>query len=214
MTDAARSEPPAHTKVTREEWLQAALDTLIEDGVDRVKILNLATRLQVSRSSFYWYFKDRRELLDTLLDHWRQTNTRAIAEQAALPSQTITEGIIHVFRCWVDERLFDPRLDFAIREWARRSSRVRQILDAADDERVRVIAGLFERHGFEPTEAFVRARVLYFMQIGYYALDLGESLPQRQALARHYLKCFSGQDPRPEELTEFFDWTERAVPGG
>ena len=211
MNDASQVEPPPHTKVTRDDWLRAALETLIEHGVDRVKILNLAARLGVSRSSFYWYFKDRKALLDTLVEHWRQTNTKAIVTQAALPSSSIAEGVLHIFQCWVDSRLFDPRLDFAVREWARRSAPVRKILDEADEERVTAIAHLFRRHDFDPTEAFVRARVLYFMQIGYYALDLGESLDQRQALAKHYVKCFTGQDAPERDLAAFLDLIDRTV---
>lgn len=205
MNDAA---PPSHTKATREDWIRAALDTLISDGVDSVKVLVLADRLGVSRSSFYWYFKNREELLDALLAHWQDTNTRGIAEQAELPARSIVQGVTNIFRCWIDERLFDPRLDFAVRDWARRSEQVHGELQRADDTRVVAIAGLFRRHGYPETEAFVRARVLYFMQIGYYALDLGESFAQRRALTAHYLKSFTGQEPTAAELDPFLAWMD------
>ncbi|MCR9071581.1 MAG: TetR/AcrR family transcriptional regulator [Alphaproteobacteria bacterium] len=197
---------PAHTKATRGDWIASALDTLISHGVDSVKVLTLADRLGVSRSSFYWYFKNREELLDALLAHWQDTNTRGIVAQAEARSGSIVEGVANVFRCWIDERLFDPRLDFAVRDWARRSDRVRDELHRADDVRVAAIAGLYRRHGWEEVEAFVRARVLYFMQIGYYALDLGESLARRKELTAHYLKSFTGQDPTAAELDPFMAW--------
>ena len=211
MNDAG---PPAnarltHTKATREDWIRAALETLISDGVDSVKVLTLADRLGVSRSSFYWYFRNRDRLLDALLAHWQDTNTRAVVEQAALPSTSIVHGVTHIFRCWVDERLFDPRLDFAVRDWARRSEAVRAELDRADETRVAAIAELFRRHGWAEGEAFVRARVLYFMQIGYYALDLGETLEERKAQTAHYLKTFTGQDPTPDELDPYTAWMDQ-----
>lgn len=205
MNDAP---PPSHTKATREDWVAAALDTLISDGVDSVKVLTLADRLGVSRSSFYWYFKNRDELLGALLSHWQDTNTRGITAQAEAPSTSIVHGVTNIFRCWIDERLFDPRLDFAVRDWARRSERVRTELDKADETRVAAIAALFRRHGWNEVEAFVRARVLYFMQIGYYALDLGESLARRKELTAHYLKSFTGQDPTAEELDPFLAWMD------
>ena len=192
-----------HTKATREDWIRVALETLISDGVDSVKVLTLADRLGVSRSSFYWYFRNRERLLDALLAHWQDTNTRAVIEQASLPSTSIVHGVTHIFRCWVDVQLFDPRLDFAIRDWARRSPKVRAELDRADEIRVAAIADLFSRHGWDAREAFVRSRVLYFMQIGYYSLDLGETLAQRKALTAHYLKAFTGEDPTPEELDPY-----------
>jgi AcrR family transcriptional regulator len=33
-------------------------------GVDAVRVMPLSEALGVSRSSFYWYFKDRDDLLD------------------------------------------------------------------------------------------------------------------------------------------------------
>ena len=47
-----------NAKATREDWLRAARDTLVAVGVVHVKILKLAAELDVSRSSFYWYFRD------------------------------------------------------------------------------------------------------------------------------------------------------------
>ncbi len=192
-----------HTKATREDWLRVALDTLISDGVEQVKVMPLAVKLSVSRSSFYWYFKSRQDLLTALLDIWRDTNTKAIVDQSALASRTIGEGVFNIFQCWVDERLFDPRLDFAVREWARRSGPVRRVVDMADEERVAAIKALFLRHGYEDTDAFVRARVLYFMQIGYYALELNESLEYRARYSAAYVRSFTGVEPEERDVARF-----------
>ena len=197
-----------HTKATRDDWLKVALDTLVSDGVEQVKVMPLAAKLTVSRSSFYWYFKSRQDLLTTLLDIWRDTNTKAIVEQSGLPSGTIGAGVFNIFQCWVDERLFDPRLDFAIREWARRSGPVRRVVDMADEARVAAIKALFLRHGYEDTDAFVRARVLYFMQIGYYALELNESLEFRARYSAAYVRSFTGVEPTQEDIAGFLTHLE------
>ena len=42
----------ANVKATRDDWLKVALDTLISEGVDQVKVLPLGNKLGVSRSSF------------------------------------------------------------------------------------------------------------------------------------------------------------------
>jgi AcrR family transcriptional regulator len=194
-----------HTKATREDWLKVALDTLVSDGVEQVKVMPLASKLEVSRSSFYWYFKSRQELLSALLDIWRDTNTKAIVEQAGTPSRTIAEGVFNIFQCWVDEQLFDPRMDFAIREWSRRSGPVRRVVDMADDERVSAIKELFLRHDYEDTDAFVRARVLYFMQIGYYALELNETLEYRSRYSAAYVRSFTGVEPSREDIARFMN---------
>ncbi len=62
-----RRAQSSNVKATRDDWLDIALSVLAVEGVDRVTVLSLSERLGVSRSSFYWYFKNRDELLDALL---------------------------------------------------------------------------------------------------------------------------------------------------
>ncbi|WP_225308496.1 TetR/AcrR family transcriptional regulator [Hypericibacter terrae] len=199
---AATSHYP-QTKASREDWIQAALRSLIADGVEQVRILPLAKKLSVSRSSFYWYFKRREDLLNELLRHWQEKNTRSIIERTHRPSQSIDQGVLNIFECWANDKLFDPRLDSAIRDWARRSKPVRKVVQKADEKRVEAVTGLFLRHGYEGSEAFIRARVLYFTQIGYYALGVEESLRQRHTYLAPYLKSFTGQEPRQENIDRF-----------
>jgi AcrR family transcriptional regulator len=198
---AANGSP--ESRLTREDWLTAALDALVSDGVENVKVLTLAERLGVSRSSFYWFFRSREHLLDQLLQRWQVANTRGIIERAAAPSATVTEGVLNIFTCWMDESLFDPRLDFAVREWSRRSGHVRRAVDQADDARVEAIKRMFLRHGYRDRDAFIRARVLYFMQIGYYSLDLEESIAIRLTYVSDYLRAFTGREPTRHEVATF-----------
>ncbi len=190
-------------RTTREDWLALALDILVSEGVAAVKVLNLAQRLDVSRSSFYWFFRSRRDLLDQLLHYWEHKNTASIVARAKRPAQTITEAVLGVFECWVDEALYDPGLDFAVREWARRSADVRKLVDQADDARVLALAEMFRRHGYGEPDDFIRARVLYFMQIGYYALETQEPIDLRLSYIEAYLRSFTGKDGSAKELRRF-----------
>lgn len=201
QSEPAVAESPGRT--TREEWIDLARDILISDGVSNVKVMNLAQRLNVSRSSFYWFFKSRHDLLDQLLHHWEHTNTASIVEHAGRPAHTITEAVLGLFECWIGETKFDPRLDFAIREWARRSPDVHKQVDAADAARIQAIAAMFRRHSFDEGEAFIRARVMYFMQVGYYALEVREPLEVRLSYTQAYIRSFTGQDPTVTELNRF-----------
>jgi len=214
MTDAAtgapasgspaeRPAPFGHVKATRDDWLDLALSVLAAEGVGHVTVLNLSERLAVSRSSFYWYFKNRDELLDALLDRWDRLNTRSIVRQTQAPAATVNQAVCNVFRCWVNPAIFSPRLDFGVREWARRSAKVRNALDRSDRERTEAVRALFVRFGYQDEDAFVRARVLYYMQIGYYALDIQEPIEARLSLTPHYLKAFTGVAPSEEEVDAF-----------
>ncbi|MEM1383006.1 MAG: TetR/AcrR family transcriptional regulator [Pseudomonadota bacterium] len=204
MADATERLPAAHAKVTREDWLNLAREVLIAEGEEQVKVLALGERLGVSRSSFYWYFTSRQELLDQLLERWEETNTKVILAACAAPAETITGSVCHLFRCFIDPGLFDPQLDFAVREWSRRSGPVRQMLDRSDSQRVEAIRAMFERHGYPPQNAKIRARILYYMQVGYYALELHEPLEDRLALVPGYLEGFTGEKPMQVEMDALF----------
>jgi AcrR family transcriptional regulator len=198
-----RPAPSGNVKATRNDWLDLALSVLQRDGVAAVTVLNLSERLRVSRSSFYWYFRNRGQLLDELMKRWEDLNTRSIVRQCEAPAASISEAVCNVFRCWVDPDLFSPRLDFAVREWARRSETVRGALDRSDGERTAAIRAMFMRYGYPFEDALVRARVLYYMQIGYYALDIKEPMEARLKLTPHYLQTFTGVAPREEDLASF-----------
>ncbi|MGX5804562.1 TetR/AcrR family transcriptional regulator [Bradyrhizobium sp. Arg314] len=203
MTNRQDEPAPGNFKVTRADWINLALQTLISDGIESVRVLTLGQKLGVSRSSFYWYFESRQDLLDQLLKHWQDTNTKAIVERARRPAETIIMGVMNVFECWADERLFDPRLDFAIREWARRSADVRRVIDRADEERLLAIRDMYRRHGYDGEDAFIRARVLYYMQIGYYVLDLKEPVEARVSHLAAYLRSFTGLEPSEADVAHF-----------
>ena len=201
--DPAKDPLIGNIKVTRQDWMNAALAVLKSGGVEAVKVADLAAQLQVSRSSFYWYFKNRTDLLDALLAHWEATNTAALVAQAHAPAQTITEACCNIFRCNIDTRLFDPQLDFAIRDWARRSAKVRAVLESGDAARVAALTQMFVRHGYPDQTAKARARVLYYMQLGYEDARLGETLEERLQLVPDYLLSFTGRAASPDEIAAF-----------
>lgn len=193
-------------KVTREDWLRLARDVLIDQGVEAVRILSLGQILAVSRSSFYWYFESRQDLLDQLLQSWRENNTRHLVERAYRPEPTITAAVLAVCECWVDPRLFDPKLDFAIRAWARSQPDIRRAVEEADGERLAAMVAMFHRYGYPEPEATVRARVFYLTQIAYFSLDFTETLDRRFAQAQAYMLTFTGKLATEDELQKLADY--------
>ena len=193
----------APISTTREDWINTALRILVEQGAAEVKILTLAERMGCSRSNFYWFFKDREALFAELLAHWQARNTAAIVARAMRPAERVSQAVLNIFDCWANPDLFDARLDFAMREWARRSVQVRAEVARADAERLAAITALFARYGASPTEAVVRARTLYFMQIGYYALEVKETLADRIVLLGDYVMTFSGEAPSQTDIAAF-----------
>ncbi|CUH58827.1 TetR/AcrR family transcriptional regulator [Thalassobacter stenotrophicus] len=179
------------------------MDILVSNGVQDVKIMKIGAALGVSRSSFYWYFKSREDLLDQLLAEWERTNTGILIHHANLPAATITEALCNFFICVVRPEGFNYQLDFAVREWSRRDPAVRAVIDRSDTARTDALRDMFARYDYSPAEADIRARVLYYQQIGYYALELSESLDIRLSRLPGYLLAFTGQSASTAEIEAF-----------
>jgi AcrR family transcriptional regulator len=119
-----------------EAWLEAAYEALLASGVDAVRILPLAKRLGLSRTSFYWFFGDREELLDALLTRWREKNTDNIIRQCEAYAESIGEAMLNIFDCWFDKDLFDSKFEFAVRSWSLQSSEILEEVRKADNLRL------------------------------------------------------------------------------
>jgi AcrR family transcriptional regulator len=188
---------------SRELWLDAAKQALVESGVDAVKIQPLATRLNIARTSFYWFFKDRGALLDALLQEWEDKNTGAFVAACAAYAETISEAVLNLIVVFQDTRLFEPQLDFAVRGWAHQSELVAARINAADETRLDAIRSMFARFGFSTEDADVRARTVYLTQIGYISMQVQETPAIRMARVPAYVATFCGQRPTLRELARF-----------
>jgi len=185
-------------------WLGAAFDALLEGGVDAVKILPLAKRLGLSRTSFYWFFKDREELLEALVARWREKNTGNLVRRSEAYAETIAEAMLNVFDCWLDRELFDSQFEFAVRSWALQDPALLAEVQAADQQRLEAIAAMLVRFGHEPGKADVRARTIYLTQIGYITMQTREDPSVRMPRMSAYVEIFTGQAPEQRELDRFF----------
>lgn len=184
-------------------WLEAAYDALLEGGVDAVKILPLAKKLKLSRTSFYWFFRDREELLSALIARWRDKNTGNLVRRAEAYAESIAEATLNVFDCWLDTALFDAKFEFAIRSWALQSEEILGEVQAADNARLEALGRMFERFGHEPVAADVRARTLYLVQIGYISMQTEEDLELRLKRIPEYVAIFTGTVPEQREIDRF-----------
>lgn len=187
-----------------EVWLQAAYEALLEAGVDAVKILPLAKRLKISRTSFYWFFQDREALLGALVGRWRDKNTGGIVRQSEAYAESLAEAMLNVFDCWLDDALFDSRFEFAVRSWALQSPDTLAQVRQADEARIEALTRMFMRFGHAQDTADVRARTTYLVQIGYITMQSREELAVRMKRIPDYIAIFTGQVPEQRELDRFY----------
>jgi len=188
----------------RSQWLDAAYEILLEAGVEAIKVMTLAQGLNVSRTGFYWHFKDKADLLNALVIRWQEKNTGHLVAQANLFAGSLCEAMLNVMDCWHDGNLFDSQLDQAIRYWARTDPQLQGQLDIADEQRYEAIKAMFTRHGLGADQAEVRAMTVLYTQVGYIAMAVKEPSVVRLSRIAQYCEVFTGQQPSKIEMQRFY----------
>jgi AcrR family transcriptional regulator len=132
------------------DWICAASARLSQEGIEAVRVEVLARDLGVSKGSFYWHFRDREDLLNSVLARWEGEETAWRDEaaggdkSAAARWATLVEHSTDARRC---------RLEVALGAWARRDDRLAVRVAAIEKARREFIADVLEDVGFAPRAA-------------------------------------------------------------
>ncbi len=170
------------SNLTRQDWIDQGLKVLANSGVEAVRVEPLAKLMGVTKGSFYWHFKNREDLLDSLLQAWIDQNTDGIMEQVEAAGGNADCKLLNLFELAVQND--DEPVENAIRAWARNESKVAAILDQVDQRRLDYTRDLFLQVGFTPFEAIVRARIAYYAVVGEIALGIRMKPADRLAEVR------------------------------
>lgn len=188
---------------SREGWLEAAHAALVTEGVDAVKIMPLAERLKLSRTSFYWFFKDRDALLSALAEMWEARTTTPLVAATSEYAETETEAMLNVIACFLRPDTFDARMEFAMRGWGLKDPAILARITDADNRRLKALSDMLERWGHDAQDADVRARTVYLVQIGYISMQADETLETRLTRIPNYVEIYTGRPPEPREIARF-----------
>ncbi len=149
-------------RVTKRQWLDAALEVLAADGVGAVRITALAKSLSISKSGFYWHFKSRDDLLAEMKTYWIDEFSRQIIsevlEQENAPENNLLKAVEMI------RNRQSAKFDLAFNSWAQNDPLVRELVDQVRDMRISFIKTLLAESGCTGTELEARARlfVVYF----------------------------------------------------
>ena len=168
----------AHPKprLTRQDWIDAAIQQLFEGGVGAVSVEQLGTRLGVTRGSFYHHFADREDLLRALLDYWADRWTYVVRDQLAALGLDPGTTLLALMRAIRSQGASE--YDAPFRAWALHDPLAREVLEQVDGVRLDYIRSLFEGLGFTGLELENRARLFLYYEAARPAMFVG--LPPEQ----------------------------------
>jgi AcrR family transcriptional regulator len=164
-------------RLSREDWIAAALDAIADGGLGAVAVEPLAASLGVTKGSFYAHFSTRDELIDAALQSWEHSHGRAELDRFAaiddpaerlqailLAAVTFSQGgglSVHV-------GLLGELAD----------ERVAGVLARVNESRIRLLTRTYGQLGFSRQRAGDRARLAYAAYLG--LLQMAREAPDRR----------------------------------
>ncbi len=163
--------PVEASRLSRDDWLDAAFHAVVEGGFDKARVLMIADALGVTRGSFYWHFTDHAELISALLARWRDREL-ALEQQLRAETQLFTdpradlehllkEGLAHA-----GKDLENMRFELALRGQGRRDPVVAKMLAEIDQARMSLFEEKFMRLTGDKHRSFELASLFYLAIVG------------------------------------------------
>ncbi|MEO8543423.1 MAG: TetR/AcrR family transcriptional regulator [Betaproteobacteria bacterium] len=176
---------PDSSRLTRDDWLDAAFRAVVDGGIDKVRVLLLADALGVTRGSFYWHFTDHAALLSALLARWHereQATNQALALRASDDPRRDLELLLESALAHAGVDLENMRFELALRGLGRRDPAVAEMLAEVDAQRMALFRDKFLRYTGNAQKAEDLAALFYLAVVGsYQALSRPMNPPQVKA---------------------------------
>lgn len=157
----------ALTRTPRESWVEEGLRALAAGGPDAVRIEPLALSLGVTKGGFYWHFKDRRALLEEMLDAWERASVEQVIERIESEGGDARARLRRLFTLALDASSdLLLQIDLAVRDWARREPAVARRLRTVDNRRMDYMRSLFAAFCDDDDDVEARCMLVASLWIG------------------------------------------------
>ena len=164
-------------------WIEAGLRELGRSGIEGVRVEVLAERIGITKGGFYRRFKDRRALLDAMLETWARGRIASIREHGARGSATPRERVEAMIKIYAGPvNAEGMAIELAIRQWARSDRATTAVVASVDTARMKVAENIYRDMGLTPKKARAGAVLLYSFVFGQSLILLDQSSRERASL--------------------------------
>lgn len=187
-------------------WIEAALDFIVKEGHDKLKVERLSEHIGVSKGSFYWFFSDMDDLCERALLHWRKHANEDVYEEIRNSDEKLPEKLDRLINTLVAGQL--GRYDAAIRSWALRNPVVAQCVREVDAARLAFLTEVFTDAYDDEKDAAFFAHLFYRALVAESFVELRPNGMNRQEyleqISRHFSELvtspdLAGSPPRQSE---------------
>lgn len=155
-------------RLSADDWAEAALQQIAEQGVASVAVEPLARHLGVTKGSFYWHFPSREALLVAALERWERDEQQSFGELEAVedPRERLRALFTMVAREYKAHVVYSELLR------AMDHPVVQPVIGRVSERRLEYLAAAFRQAGLPPAAAGHRARLAYAAYVGFLQLNL------------------------------------------
>jgi len=169
-------EPQKTDQLGRDDWIAAAYAAFEEGGIRAVKADPLAKKLNVTRGSFYWHFKNVSDLMQAVLVKWKQDQTDAVIAAIEGAGGTASERLLRLLRLCAED---DGAFEMGIRSLITTDENLAAIVSDADATRMRYLTDLMVEMGKSQAQAEHLSPVVYSAWLGEHSGAVGRTAEDR-----------------------------------
>jgi len=189
--------------LSRENWIDLALQKLTDEGIDNVSIAGLARDLSVTKGSFYWHFKNREDLIQAMLTRWEETGSKVVFSEVERVGGDAVRRLKHLSDIVIRRYADQLNLELALRDWGRKDSKVANILRREDEKRINYISGLFFEIYGDAKISEAKAWLLFSLFVGEIIISAPIKEQSREDLLWNCLDSVFKDIPAGLDLTPY-----------
>ncbi|MCC3377603.1 TetR/AcrR family transcriptional regulator [Cohnella sp. REN36] len=151
---------------TKEDWIEKGVAYFASGGVEALAIERMARELGCSKSSFYWYFGNREEFIESIIYDWAVRTTERVISQSVTeePIDDQIKQALHAL--FADAGDDDFRLH--LRKLGREVPPYATLLTALEAKQMDFIRSLLQERGESAAIARHKASVIYHFYLGWH----------------------------------------------
>ncbi|MFD0589724.1 TetR/AcrR family transcriptional regulator [Paenibacillus sp. GCM10027627] len=137
-----------------------------QNGINGLVIEKMSSELGCSKSSFYWYFKNRDEFIARLIERWVELSTQQVilsSSELEKEDDQITKMLYEMFSATRKGDFL-----FYLRKLSEEIPAFYTVLESIEQTRMSYATELFRKVGMDREVAEQKSHILYHYYLGWY----------------------------------------------